>query len=137
MEAAFQRPQQREMVVEDIALQLVETVIGVYDGRHLVDDRLNGIVILIPDYDDGVPASPPRRRGVNGIYDLLHRLVSQRDQRRIQPILGSIVVWIVLAECRAIAAPVLIVALVRHDVRQRRRGSPRKIPPQSTRALKA
>jgi hypothetical protein len=40
-EAAFQRAKQRKMVVEDVAGEVVEAVVGVDNRHYLVDDWLD------------------------------------------------------------------------------------------------
>ena len=76
-ESTFQRAKQREMVVEDVAPELVEAVVGVDNSHHLVDYWLHRVVVLVPNHDDRVLPSLPDGRSVNGADDFLHGLVAE------------------------------------------------------------
>ena len=119
-EASLDRPEQGEMSVELPAPQFVEAVVGVYDGDHLVDDRLHRVIVFVPDHDDRAVTVLPRRGAVNRGHNLLHGLIPQDNQCRVQAGLGAIVVRIKIAEGGAVATSVLVVALVGHDVRETR-----------------
>src|SRR5437763_7548544 len=108
------------MSIELRTLRGFDAVICFYDGSHLIHDRLNGVIVLVPNYDDRAAALGPCRGGMDRSYDLLDRLVPQQDQRRIETRLCSIAVGIEIAERSTVSATVLIVALVRHDEREGR-----------------
>ena len=78
LETAFDGLEQREVSVEDAALQIVEAVVGVNDGCHLIDGGRDAVVIFVPDGDDGVVASFPRGRGMDCPYQPLEGLVAER-----------------------------------------------------------
>src|SRR5215472_19146548 len=67
--------------------------------------------------------------------NLLERLIAKDNQRRVQARLRAVVVWIEVAERRAIAAAVLIIALVGNDERECRHSSAPQISPQSAGAI--
>src|SRR5271166_4690580 len=76
LESAFDGSEQGEVSVEDFALQVVEAIVGVNDGRDLVDGGRDAVVILVPDGDDGVVAVLPNGRGMDGADDALKSLIT-------------------------------------------------------------
>src|SRR5262249_45397488 len=108
-----------------------------YDQQDLVRDRRRTVVVLIPQYDDGVPAFLPGWRLMDGADESSQHQVALIDQRRIEMGLRAIVVRIEVARGASIAASVLIVTLIGRDERKRRDSSSGKVVEQSVRALKA
>ena len=51
-ETALDRAQQGKVGIELSTLQLVKTIVSVNNGHHLIDDGLNGVVVLVPNHDN-------------------------------------------------------------------------------------
>lgn len=92
LESAFDRAEQREVIVEHSALQLMKAVVRIDDRDHLVDDRLYRVIVFIPDHHDRIVAVLPNWRSMNGIDDLLQCLIAKGNQCRVRARLRSIVI---------------------------------------------
>src|SRR5579864_4694768 len=100
------------MRVEAVAGAAMRVMIEVYNGEHLVDIGDCTEIVFVPQHDDGVVPFLPRRRGVNGANKRSQRLVSDKDQCRIQARLHAGIAGVEVALRSCIAAPVLVMALV-------------------------
>ena len=114
------------------ALQFVDAVICIYNCDNFIGDGLHAVVVLIPDHDDGIAAAGPCRRSVDGGNQLLNFLVAEDDESWIQACLRAIVIGIVVAECGAVAASMLVIALARRYQRKIRHLARPQIAPQPT-----
>ncbi len=80
------------------ALPLMGTVVRIHNRDHLVRVRRQTVVVFIPQHNDCVVATRPRRRFVDRRHQLLHRVVAQQNQRRVQASLRSVIIRIVVAK---------------------------------------
>src|ERR1700730_3621463 len=137
LEPRLQRLEQGEVSIKLPALQLVEAVIGIHDGHYTVHIRRQAVVVFVPHHDDGVVASSSRWGAVNRVYEFQHGLIAEENQGRVEAGLRAVGVGIVIAEGSGVAAPVLVIALVRDNKGQVRQFAGSEIGPNAVSAVKA
>ena len=71
------------MSVELAAAQLMEAIVRVNNGDHLINDGLHGVVIFIPDDDDRAVTALPDVGAMDRCDDLLYGLIAQDNQCRV------------------------------------------------------
>ncbi len=103
------------MGVVNVALQATRTVVGVDDEQYLVGFGSSGVVVLVPEDDDGIAALAPGWGGFDGLYDTLDFDVAALDESGVESSLRAIGVGIVVAKRTCVTTTVLIVALVGRD----------------------
>ena len=99
----------------NVALHATRTVVGVDYEQYLVGFGSSGVVVLVPENDDGIAALSPGWGRFDGLYDTLHFYVTALDKSGVESSLRAVGVGIVVAERTRVTTTVLVVALVGGD----------------------
>ena len=108
------------MRIKAIAGTIPWPVVGFHQRQDLVCIRDQAVIILVPHHNNGAALFLPRIGRVDSVNDVAQLQVSNIDERRVQSRLRASALEVEVALRAAVAAPVLIIALVRRNEGKRR-----------------